>query len=274
LTSGGRPPRLGTMEPRGRAPLFVLGCLLTALPLPAQEALPKSITVVADEWAPFNMIPGAKPEGYMIDVLREVFEPKGVKVNYEIVPWERALQETRRGTYTAVVGASKSDGEGFVFPTEELSINRIAFVTALGSTWNYTDHSSVGKVSLAVVEGYDYRAWLSAYVKENLNDSRLVQVMRGDHPLENNLRKVLGGFVEAAVDSEVALRWTAKQMGIIDRLRFAGRDPEPAYIYVAFSPALPDSHLLASTLSRGIAQLRSSGRLAALLENYGLKDWK
>lgn len=180
-------------------------CLGTSFFLPAQAIeLPRSIVLVADEWAPYNMVPQGEQEGYIVDVVREVFATSGISVDYQIVPWARAVQDTRKGAYDGVIGASIADAPGFVFPTEMLAINPVG----------------------------------------------------------------------AIVDSQTAIQYTAKSMNLETPLRLAGTDNEPAYIHVAFSLAKPYSTSLANLLSKGITDLRRTGRLAAILARYGLTDWK
>ncbi len=239
----------------------------------------RTITVVGDEWPPFNMIPdGIAPnrrrEGYMIDILRAVFEPQGISIIYQLVPWNRALSDTRAGIYTAVVGASKVDGAGLVFPAEELAINRLGFYTLSTSVWTFDGVASLSEVSLGVIAGYDYREWLNDYIRRYGDDERRVQIMSGDRALEANFRKLLNGRIDAIVDSETSLRYTAWQLNVEAKVREAGRGSEPTNIYVAFSPESPYAVDLADMLSNGVRELRSNGRLASILAAYGLTDWK
>lgn len=250
-------------------------CLGTSFFLPAQAIeLPRSIVLVADEWAPYNMVPQGEQEGYIVDVVREVFAISGISVDYQIVPWARAVLDTRKGAYDGVIGASIADAPGFVFPTEMLAINRLGFFTLPSSPWVFTGEKSLAKVSLGVIKGYDYRAWLSAYIEQNKDSVARIQIVVGDRPLETNIRKLLAGKVGAIVDSQTAIQYTAKSMNLETPLRLAGTDNEPAYIHVAFSPAKPYSTSLANLLSKGITDLRRTGRLAAILARYGLTDWK
>lgn len=52
-------------------------------------------------WIP--KIPGAAKEGVLIDVARAVFEKRGIAVSYKLLPWRRALEETRDGNSNALV---------------------------------------------------------------------------------------------------------------------------------------------------------------------------
>ena len=234
----------------------------------------EDIVLVADPWPPFNIEPGSDREGYLVDVARAVFETAGHTVTYKTVPWKRAIEGTRTGRYTGAIGASKTDAAGFVFPDEELARNVLAFYTRSDYPWRFEGPASIETVSIGVAAGYDYRRWLNDYINSHRDDDRRVQVIAGANPLKQNLRKLLLKRIDVVVDTEAAIRYTAKEMGILEAIASAGYGVEPAYIYIAFSPALPESAALASQLSGGIADLRRSGRLKAILHRYGLRDWK
>jgi len=120
------------------------------------------ITIVADHWPPFNLEANAPKKGYMIDIADAVFKPHGITVIYQNIPWNRALHETKEGNYNAVVGASKTDAEGFVFPHQELARNKMAFFIRENDTWQFEGVSSLSGKRLGAVDGYDYRQGLNA----------------------------------------------------------------------------------------------------------------
>lgn len=234
----------------------------------------ETLTLVADEWPPFNGKPGGENEGYMVDIAREIFEARGYMVEYQLVPWKRAIHGTREGTYTGAIGASKTDAEGFIFPAEELTRNFLAFYVKKGNSWRFKDRSSVQEISLGVIGGYDYRDWLNEYIQANQDDPSKIQILTGDVPLERNLQKLLKDRIDVVVDTEAAIRSVAKDLGILDQIEPAGYGQEPAYCYIAFSPNNPNSQKYADILSEGIIAMRESGRLQHILDKYGLNDWK
>jgi polar amino acid transport system substrate-binding protein len=245
--------------------------LFCAATLPADA---ETITLVADEWPPFNSTPDKQPEGYMVDIAREVFKAHGIKVVYQIVPWKRALEGTRKGEYTAAIGPTKDEASYLVFPKEELARNRLSFWVKKGNPWRFKNRDSIRQISLGVAEGYDYRQWLNVYARNNRNDKSRIQFVSGTNPMDMNLRKLMAGRIGAVVDNEAVIRYTAKQHGLLESIALAGYDTEPAYCYIAFSPANPRSPEYARILSEGIVKLRKNGGLKKNLAVYGLKDWK
>lgn len=239
-----------------------------------QSGQTETIILAADTWAPYNIQPNKAPEGYMIDVAREVFKAHGIDIDYRVVPWSRAIEGTRKGEYTGAVGPSTTEGVGLIFPEEELSRNYLSFWVKKGNPWRFTSHASVNDVTLGLIEKYDYLDWLNTYAQASRNDKTKVQFVFGEAPMEMNLRKLLAGRIGAVVDSEATVRFTASQLHILDKIELAGSDNEVSPCYIAFSPANPKSPSYARMLSDGIIQLRKSGRLKEILAGYGLQDWK
>lgn len=69
----------------------------------------QKLVVVADEWCPYNCQPQAKRSGYVIELLKAAFGTRDVKVDYRIVPWKRALMDTRAGKTGAVIAANEKE---------------------------------------------------------------------------------------------------------------------------------------------------------------------
>jgi polar amino acid transport system substrate-binding protein len=237
-------------------------------------AAAETITFVADEWPPFNIVPDKQPEGYMLDIAREVFKAHGIDVVYTVVPWQRALEGTRLGQYTAAIGPTREEAPYLVFPREELSLNRYSFWVKKGNPWRFTGNKSLQSVSLGVVDGYDYRPWLNAYIKNNKKNPKKIQSVNGSKAVEMNIRKLAAGRTDAMVENESTVIYMAKKINMTESIQFAGYDKEAARCYIGFSPAISHSQKYARMLSEGIIRLRNSGRLTQILAVYGLKDWK
>jgi len=234
----------------------------------------KRIVLVADAWPPYNNEVGSEREGFMIDVARAVFEPRGYEVDYLNVPWRRALAGTRDGTYDGAVAASRTEGPELVFPECELLRNHPAFYARSDSTWEFRGPSSLEGVALGAIRGYDYVDWLNGYIEANQGRPERVQVVSGDSPLQQNLRKLVAGRIDVIVDNEGTIRYVARQLGLLDRIRLAGSDPTESLCYIPFSPATGRGEEQAAILSRGIRELHASGELARLLSSYDIPPWE
>lgn len=232
-----------------------------------------TITLMGDSWAPYNAEPNSNEEGYAIEVARIIFERNGLKVEYEIAPWNRSLLEIRAGGYTGIVGASKGDARDFVFPEEEIGITKNVFFVTNNSKWRYSGIQSLEKERLGVIADYSYGKELDEYIKANNNNENKVQKVRGEDALLQNIKKLQAGRISVLVEDKAVLEYRLKKMGILTGIVEAGAIEENP-IYIAFTPKNPNSGLYAKMISDGIVGLRKSGKLREILKKYGLKDWK
>jgi len=166
------------------------GLVIVLWSIVACQVYADTITLVADEWCPYNCVPESDTPGYMIEIAKKVFELKGYSIVYEILPWARAVQDTRLGRYTAIVGAYQGDAPDFIFPANELGqINQSFFVTT-ESSWNYTGIESLAHIVIGVIKDYAYGDELDAYIDEHKSDPHNVQVVAGTEALTTNIQKM------------------------------------------------------------------------------------
>ena len=65
--------------------IIIVFILYFLIPL---AAIAETITLVADEWPPFNAVPNSQKEGLLVDVARTVFEEKGQNYHTSIpISW-------------------------------------------------------------------------------------------------------------------------------------------------------------------------------------------
>jgi len=92
-------------------------------------ALAETITIVADEWCPYNCEENSDLPGFLIEIARLVFSAHGHSVRYIVMPWKRAVYEVEQGRFNAIAGALKNDAPGFVFPETENGFSQNGFFT-------------------------------------------------------------------------------------------------------------------------------------------------
>lgn len=246
---------------------FALAVLLAA---PARADV---ITLRADEWCPYNCAEGSDMPGYGIEVATEIFAKAGHTLEYGNMAWARALEECRKGTVMAVIGAAKKEVPDFVFPEETIAVADNSFVVKKGSPWRYEGPQSLEGIKLGVIRGYSYDGEVGDYVETNRRNPRRIDVVGGEGALDMNLKKLNAGRVAATVDAGPVLAYKMKQLGFTDRMQFVG-SVDPSLTYIAFSPANPKSREYADILDKGLAEMRASGRLKQILDRYGVPDWK
>jgi polar amino acid transport system substrate-binding protein len=190
--------------------------------------------------------------------------------------WQKAVEETRRGRYTAVVGALKNDAPGFVFPPNAQGAAQSVFFVKKGASWKYAGVDSLKKVKVGVIEGYSYNDEVDAYIAAHKGKPGVL-VATGDAPLQVLIEHLMKGDIDTFIeDPSVFANYcgTKKLFNVLDIIKDAGACGPKEKIYIAFSPANPKSKDYAAALSAGLGEMRKSGELKKLLAKYYLKDWE
>ena len=265
---------------------FAAACASEIAPSPQPSTVPQAsqaaesnadsatITIVADDWCPYNCDPDSENPGYAIEAAAEIFEKAGYQIKYEYVPWTRAIEGVLDGTYAGAVGAAKGDIPSAVFPEEPLGYYGNYLFVRKGNTWQYTGLDSLKKIRLGVIGDYYYSDEINAYIEAN-KDNPNVDVIYGNNAVELNLQKLLGNKIDVYIEDSNIVFYTVKSAGLdVEKLEVAGVIGDPEAFYIAFSPLNPESKKWADILSKGIQELRDSGRLNEILQRYGLMDWK
>jgi polar amino acid transport system substrate-binding protein len=250
----------------------IAGLVLALLPVVAHA---DTITLVADPWCPYNCDPAGGKVGYAVEIAKAVFEKAGHTVEYKVLPWTRALAETRAGKIDGAVGAGTTDKEGLILPKEEIALSQNGAYVKASSSWAYKDIKGLEPVVTGVVLDYTYAGEFGEYVTANGKNAKRIVASAGNNALEQNLRRMIAGRgIDVVVDDTAVVSYNLKELNLAAEIKSAGTIGEPDPIYIGFSAAKPTAQAYADLLDKGIAELRTSGKLAEILGKYGLKDWK
>lgn len=248
--------------------VVVLACALLQSGIAPARA--ETLTLVADEWCPYNCKPGDEKPGFLIEIARRVFEPAGFRVDYKIVPWARAIRDTRAGRYSAIVGAVRSEAPDFVYPEGTSVVAATQSYVKAGSPWRYAGEASLANVTLGVILDYAYGEATDAYLARHRDDAARVQVSTGEDAREKNVAKLLQGRVSVLLEDAAVMRYFLDRTGRSEAVVPAGA-LESIEVFIAFGPAEEHAVEHARMLSAGMHRLRASGELAAILARYGQK---
>lgn len=226
-----------------------------------------TITLVADIWCPYNCDPADANPGILIEVAKYGLEKAGHKVEYSNVPWARAIEDSRSGKYTGIVGAYKDDAPDFVYPDKGIMVSNNDFFVKKGSTWKFNGIESLKTISLGTIRDYSYGEEIDQYIAENQKDTTKIQMRAGDEALSKNIRKLIAGRIDVTIEDAAVMNYQLKQSGLSSQVvqagTFGGDD-----VHVAFSPANPKAAQYAEAVSVGLKELEKSGELEKIMAKY------
>lgn len=248
-----------------------LGLLLGVLAGTANAA---EITIRADEWLPYNGGSTLKPPGYMIEMAQAIAARNGHTVEYRTLPWERALDAVRKGTFDCVVGAYLSDAEGFAFPSVSWGKSGNHLYGFDDNPWRYSGPESLSQVRIGVLEEYSYGDELDAYIAANKDDPGKVNVAPGvGRGIVMLIGRLVGRKIDIFVEDLNVAAYGIERAGMTGRIIDLGQVGEDEDVYIACTPAHPRGREYADMFGKGTQELRNSGELKAILDKYKLRDW-
>jgi len=248
---------------------FALSIFFISADLIAED----SLSIRADVWFPINGLPNSDKPGYMIEMASAIMKNHGREVDYRTMPWERSLDQVRKGNFDCVVGAYKDDAPDFLFPELPWGKIETTIYVKSDSNWIYQGIDSLETVTVGTIGGYAYSEEFDAYVEEFKETSK-VQVINANNALEQNIKKLLAGRIDALVESDLVLDAKLQEMGLEGQIKPAGQLVGATEMYIACSPSKPGMQDIVNQLNEGLIQLRERGKLKPILTKYGLKDWK
>ncbi len=236
-----------------------------------------TITIRADEWCPYNCDPKSDKPGFMIEIAKEAFGKAGHTVDYQLLPWSRALREAEAGKIVAVVGASKeeADEHSLLAPSIEQGVSENVFIVKKGNVWRFKGVESLNEITLGAIKDYAYSKEIDGYIKKNIHDPNKIGLIAGEDALGIDFRKLLLGRIDVLIETKYVAQYKAKELSLQNEVEIAGVDADgDVRNFIAFSSANPKSKEYANLLSKGTEELRASGKLKEILVKYGLEDWK
>lgn len=246
----------------------IVACLLAWMALAlCGPAGAETIRVAAeDDWPPYSSAvgPERRPEGFAVDLVREVFASQGIKVEFVTVPFARCLAYTVKGRVVGCfnVTRTRSNQQDHIWhPTpmmeEELSI--FARVDTAAATAREIGLEDLRRHTVGYTVGYTYSTDL-------MTDPLITRYgASSDHQL---LKMLMAGRVDYILLNRMPgmLRITADP-AFHGKVRRVGKVSMDGF-WLAFSKAHPDGQRLSAVFERGLREFKRDGRYQTMMQAF------
>lgn len=230
-----------------------LGVLLMLCVLPGVQAdsdQPDEIRLASEVWEAYTETDGT---GLGWDLMREVFEPAGVRLDIHSVPYTRSVGLVQRGEADAWVGSYRDEvKDGVFYPKYHYDRDQIVALGLKDKPLPTLD--SIGKYRLVWVRGYSYKEYLP-----NVHDYREVQRRAG----------ILGmldlGHADFYIDARPEVDHVLSEAAKSRRYRVTDLTQLPLYLGFADTPR---GHVLAEIYDRRMAALIANGELRPIFARW------
>lgn len=221
----------------------LLSILLLGLPLQAVTAVPEQARIASEVWEGHTHADGT---GLAWDILRLVFEPAGVELAIQSVPYMRSIGLVQRGQADAWVGSYLNEvDEGVFYPREAYDADQIVALSLADKPVPTLDN--LGQYRLAWMRGYEYQRYLP-----NLRQYR--EVIRREGILDMLSAGRADFYLDALTEVEDVLR----QSSTPEAYRLSEVTWLPIYLGFADSPR---GRALAAVYDERLELLKHSGGL-------------
>ncbi len=230
------------------------------------------VKISFSEFPPFEFMKDGKASGFSVDLLLDIFESAGYKVEFIYFPWKRALEAGKAGETDVIVNVKKSEEREkyFIYSDPILYYERFFFKKKTLDI-HPTSFAEISSYDIATVNGYFYG--------EDFDNAHLhLAPTSSSDPAMSNLRKLVAGRVDLVVCQVNVCNYLIDQ----HKEEFAGIDyiaslPISAFepTYIAFPRAyLARSQQLLQVFNAGLKKYIAEGKKAELITKYSLEGVK
>ncbi|MBT1264082.1 transporter substrate-binding domain-containing protein [Pseudomonas pergaminensis] len=227
--------------------LLIVLCAFMAV-AQAQD-VPGKIMLASEEWNDYTNKDGT---GLAWDVMRQVFEPAGIKVQIRSVPYTRSVGLAQRGEVDGWVGSYRDEAEGVLYPHWNFDSDHI-YALGLASTPAPTV-ATLGNYRLAWVRGYKYEEYLP-------NVHRFNQIERRDGILPMLEHARADFYIDALTEAKYVLSQADEPS------KFALTPIAELPLYIGFADNERGRGLMA-VFDQRMAALVKSGELKPIFERW------
>lgn len=230
----------------------------------------ETITVRADLWAPYNAQPDSDHPGTVIEMTKEIFAAHGITIDYQLLPWPRAVQACKNGEIDAIVGSMGKEFDGIVIGTQPVATATSSLIGLAEQKFSFadsTDFAALDQIQIAYPRGYNFTADIDAYLRSPTRTN--ITEVGGEEPLIQAVALLEHKRVDAYIEDYLVF-FAALPDEKKAHFKVLGQMSQPIPFYIAFSPTKPQATHWAELLDQGLVELKRTGRYTAILARYGI----
>lgn len=242
-----------------RLPVWLLMLLLSVF------AEAHTVRISTGEYMPFCG-KDAKHQGFASHVISEAFARQGYAVEFDFLPWKRAMQQAQIGKYHASSWwvHKKERAEHFLYSDEVLNIDTHFFYLKYRHPhFDWNTLSDLNGKRIGITRGYHYSQDLTDYQLQG----GLFEEVNGD---EQNIRLLIKGRIDLFPITREAGAELLRTQFTPEQVKNITFHPKPLISdkgFLMFPKSLPDSEKLRHVFNLGMRAIRADGTYQRMLEN-------
>ncbi|TGG94116.1 transporter substrate-binding domain-containing protein [Natronospirillum operosum] len=244
-----------------RTVLIVLfPALLLITPLSA-----RTLVGAGDPWPPF-LDPDLPGNGIAVQIVTAALETQGYDVEWNNMPWARALYGVRDGEYDILVGAWHTDERAeFLLYSEPYIDNDVRIIMRADDDFEFEGIEDLAGKRIGTVLGYGYGDEFNQ--ADNYIPEPAVNLI-------TNIRRLVGRRIDLTVEDELVARYLINDINpdFIDQVRFSETPLMSNSLHVAVGQDHPEARDIIDAFNAGFALIREDGTYEQILRDNNLLE--
>lgn len=211
-----------------------------------------------DDFPPYSFsIPGHGPAGLDVEIVTALLEQAGAPYRFQQMVWSRALAQLEQRQCDILFGlvetAQRMRDFLMVGPFRD---GEIAFAARAHSSLTFNSLQDLTGLVIGTAQRNQYDPAFDTaphFTREAARSDEL------------SLRKLVAGRIDLVVGDRLALAWKAKELGLLDKIRFL---PKPLTISPRFMAMPLDRQDKAQRLEAARQTLMANGAIGAIMERW------
>lgn len=221
-------------------------------------ATARTLIAANDPWPPF-VDPDAPNQGIATEIVRTALATQGYELQWEVMPWQRAILGVRDADYDLLIGAWYTDERAeYLHYSQPYVNNNVKFIKRIDDPFEYTGLASLSNKHVGTVLGYGYPEEFDR--ARNFWHEPAVNLI-------TNIRKLVGGRLDLTLEDEIVARdlISAINPDYLNRIAFTEANLTTNSLHIAVGKRHPEGEAIIAAFNRGLEEIRLSGELARIL---------
>jgi polar amino acid transport system substrate-binding protein len=220
----------------------------------------ETLTVVFEEWPPYQYTSEGKVTGTDVAILEEAGRRLGINFQFKSMLWAKALEEVQDGTADAIfsLGITGERAKFLYYPDTPINVMRIVFFAL--------KENPVKVSSLQDLKGLNVGIVKANYYGKDLDAAHgFKRTICSEH--KEQFKMLLAKRFDLLISPDLVGTSVAKELGIADQVRMLEYVVAEEPLYIGFSKKKgTQAQLLATKFSQIFKQMQKEGFMKAMLQ--------
>lgn len=223
----------------------------------------EKLTIVTNLWYPY-FDAGLKNNGLSAEILSAAMEGRGYELEFKEIPWSRAEEGVKTGSYDVLLNVWKTDERLMHFLYSDAYINnRLVFLKKKSDTFEFEDLHSLRGKKIGTIRGY--------YYDEEFMKADNLHLVPANDSLQN-IQKLDAGRIDIFIEDEAVIKNILKKEFPQGKtsLAFCKKTFMEKELYLAINLKNEKASAFIKSFNEGLKEIKENGKYKKILLRYDL----